>query len=241
MTAPKAPAKIIRILLDGQSIPLIDNDHWKLTLPAGSDPTTMAARFKIVLATTCGEEPIEVATVSADGQLEGQWPAPALLHVDREGVGSAVTVSVGSIVPDGATTKVLVGACPTARDIRVDDTVVGQLATSTIVDAKGGHCYELMTSGFPSARLESKRTYERAIDLFLPPEVPADKNVLRRCEHGSGSFASLMGTPTATRAPPPTISPEGAFTANPLSKSNAKVPPPAPTTKPKPAPKKPRH
>lgn len=190
----------------------------------------MAARFKIVLATTCGDDAIEIVAVSAGGQLEGKWPAPATIHVDREGVGSAATVSVGSIVPDGATTSVLIGACPTAREIRVDDVVVGEIGTSTIVDAKGGHCYELMTSGFPSARLESKRTYERPLDLFLPPEVPADKTVLRRCEHGSGSLASLMGAPTAKQAPPKASSPEGAFTANPLAK-----PPPA---KPKP---KPRH
>lgn len=200
----------------------------------------MAARFKIVIATTCGDDPTEIVAVSAGGELEGKWPAPATVHVDREGVGSAATVSVGSIVPDGATTRVLIGECPTARDIRVDDVVVGQVGTSTIVDAKGGHCYELMTSGFPSARLESKRTYERPLELFLPPEVPADKTVLRRCEHGSGSLASLMGTPTAKEAPPKANSPEGAFTANPLAKPSAKPPPPKPKPKPKPPSNKPR-
>jgi hypothetical protein len=233
VTAPKAPAKIVRIQFDGSSISLIDDEHWKLTLPADSDPTTMAARFKVVLATTCGDEPFDVVSVSADGELECKWPAPAVLHVDREGVGSAASVSVGSIVADAASTKVLIGACPTAREVRIDDTVVGQIGTSTIVDAKGGHCYELMTSGFPSARLESQRIYERPLDLFLPPEIPTDKIALRRCEQGgSASLASLMGASTAV---PAHDSPVGAFTINPNSKT--KPPPPKPPAKP---PKKPR-
>lgn len=201
----------------------------------------MASRFKIVLATTCGDEPIEVVAVGRDGQLEGKWPVPAMLHVDNEGVGSAATVSVGSIVSDVPSTKVLIGACPTARDVRVDDVVVGQIATSAIVDARGGHCYEVMTNGYPTARLESKRMYERAIDLFLPPEIPTDKVTLRRCEgHGSGSSASLTELLGAPVAVPSHNAPVGAFTINPNSKS--KPPPPATTTKPpaKP-PKKPRH
>lgn len=254
MTAPKAPAKIIRIQFDSGSIPLIDNEHWRLELPPGSDPTTMASRFKVVLATTCGDEAIEVVAVSPEGQLEGKWPAPATLHVDNEGVGSAATVSVGSIVPDTASTKVLVGACPTARDIRIDDAIVGQIGTTTIVDARGGHCYEVMTNGYPTARLESKRTYERAIDLFLPPEIPTDKVSVRRCEgaltgaggggadvgsagpprggSGSASLTELLGGAAAV---PSHDAPVGAFTINPSSKP--KPPPPKPPAKP---PKKPR-
>lgn len=225
MTAPKAPAKIVRILFDERAIPFIDDAHWKLTLPAGSDPTTMASRFKVVLATTCGDEAIEVVAVTPEGELEGKWPSPAAIHIDREGVGSAVSVSVGAIVPSDTSTNVLVGACATARDIRIDDAVVGQIGTSTIVDAKGGHCYEVMTSGFPSARLESKRVYERPIDLFLPPAVPMDKIALRRCEQGgSASLSELMGAPVAV---PAHDAPVGAFTINPNSKSRP-TPPKAP-------------
>jgi hypothetical protein len=233
VTAPNAPGKIIRILFDGHPIPLIDNEHWKLTLPSGSDPTTMASRFKVALATTCFEDAFDVVAVGPKGELQTKWPAPAMLYIDREGVGSAASVSVGSTVVDGTSAKILVGACPTARDIRVDDNVVGQLGASTIVDAKGGHCYELMTNGFPSARLEAKRVYERPLDLFLPPEIPPDKTALRRCERGSASLAELLGSPatTATHATAP-----GVFTANPHSRT--KPPPPHPTTKP-PA-KKPR-
>lgn len=240
ITAPNAPAKIIRIQFDAGSIPLIDHEHWKLTLPPGSDPTTMASHFKVVLATTCGEESVEVVAVSPEGQLEGKWPVPAMLHVDNEGVGSAATVSVGSIVVDAATTKVLVGACATARDIRIDDAVVGQIGTSTIVDAKGGHCYEVMTNGYPTTRLESKRTYERAIDLFLPPEIPMDKISLRRCEgRSSGNSASLTELLGAPVAVPSHNAPVGAFTINPSSKSN--LPPPTTTRPPGKAPKKPRN
>ena len=193
----------------------------------------MASRFKIVLATTCGDEAVEVVAVSPTGQLEGKWPVPATLHVDNEGVGSAATVSVGSIVADAPSTKVLVGACPTARDIRIDDAVVGKIDASAIVDAKGGHCYEVMTNGYPTARLESKRVYERAVDLFLPPEIPTDKVTLRRCEgRSSGSSASLTELLGAPVAVPSHNAPVGAFTINPNSKPK---PPPA-----KP-PKKPRH
>jgi hypothetical protein len=236
ITAPNAPAKIIRILFDDHPIVLIDDQHWKLTLPSGSDPTTMASRFKVALATTCFEEAMEVVAVSPTGELQAKWPAPAILYVDREGVGSAASVSVGSMVVDGTSAKVLPGACQGARDIRVDDSVVGQLGTSTIVDAKGGHCYELMTNGFPSARLDAKRVYERPLDLFLPPEIPTDKTALRRCENGSASLAELMGSPangpakTGANGPVP-----GAFTANPHSKTKPPPPPPA-----KPPPKKPR-
>lgn len=226
VTAPGAPAKIIRIQFDGHSIPLIDDEHWKLTLPSGSDATTMASRFKVVLATTCFDEAIEVTAVSPEGRLEGKWPTPAMVYVDREGVGSAASVGVGSIVVDGTSAKVLVGSCPTARDIRVDDNLVGQLGTSTIVDAKGGHCYEVVAGGYPNARLEGKRVYERPLDLFIPPEIPIEKTALRRCEHGSASLTEILGAPTTT-------APGGAFTANPLSKSK---PPPPPT----PTPKKPR-
>lgn len=174
----------------------------------------MAARFRIVLPTTCGDEPIEVTSVSPEGVLEAKWPTSSTVWVDREGVGSAATVSVGALVVESTTAKVLVGTCPTARDIRVGDPIVGQMGASTIVDAKGGHCYELVTSGFPGARLEGARTYERAFEVFLPSETPADKVALRRCSSSLVSFASAMGTsgkpaPTFTSltptkpAPPP--------------------------------------
>lgn len=185
----------------------------------------MASRFKIVLATTCFDEAVDVTAVSSDGRLEAKWPAPATVYVDREGVGSAASVSVGSIVVDGAEAKVLVGSCTTARDVRIDDTIAGQLGASTIVDAKGGHCYEVVEGGRPGARLEGKRVYEHALDLFLPPEIPLEKTALRRCERGSASLAELLGAPAT-----PTTTTPGAFTANPLSKTK----PPAP-------PKKPRH
>lgn len=231
VTAPGAPAKIIRIQFDGHAVPLIDNEHWKLTLPSGSDPSAMASRFKVFLATTCFDEAVEVTAVSPDGRLEGKWPAPAMFYVDREGVGSGASVAVGSTVIDGTEAKVLVGACPTARDIRIDDDLVGQLGVSTIVDAKGGHCYEVVDRGRPGARLEGKRVYEHALDLFLAPEIPVEKTALRRCEHGSASLAELLGAPPAR----PTTTTAGAFTANPHSK--AKPPAFPPPAKP---PKKPR-
>jgi hypothetical protein len=234
---PNAPAKVTRVQYDGQAIPIIDELHWKLTLPHGTDPTTLAPKFRILLPTTCGDEPIDVASVAPSGELTGKWPASTTLYVDREGVGSAATVSAGAFVIEGEKATVLTGAtCQGGRDVRVEDTVVGQAGTSTIVDAKGGHCYEVITSGFPAARLEGKRVYERPLDLFIPAEIPVDKTALRRCEHGSASFASLMGASTPTTKTT-TSAPAGAFTANPLSKSKPKPPPPKPPAKP---PRKPR-
>jgi hypothetical protein len=132
---------------------------------------------------------------------------------------------VGSFVVDGASAKALVGSCPTARDVRVDETIVGQIGSSSIVDAKGGHCYEVVTNGFPGVRLEGRRlyVYERPIDLFLASEIPLEKTGLRRC---AAAFASLMPSPTTNAGP--------VFTSAPASLKPPKTkPPPKPPRKPR--------
>lgn len=209
----------MRVEFDGRPLPIVDGKHWRLALPARTDPATTASRFRVVLPTTCFEDTVEVERVSNTGELFGKWPAQSTLHVDREGVGSPATVSVGSFVVDRASMAVVVGSCPTAREIRVDEVVVGSMGASTIVDAKGGHCYEILANGIPAgARLEGKRVYEQAIDLFLASEVPNDKTALRRCSPASlSSLAAVMPassstqtvwfTPPSKPKPPPPVKP----------------------------------
>jgi hypothetical protein len=121
-------------------------------------------------------------------------------------VGSAATVSVGSSTFEESNAKVVLGTCPSAREIRVDDALVGKVGASTIVDAKGGHCYEVMSNGFPGARLEGARTYEAPLDLFLPAEAPTDKTVVRRCSLPFAAIASHVPQAATTYVlakPPP--------------------------------------
>lgn len=173
----------------------------QVILQTSCGPTKVPGKLVFGLAKSAGpaSEDKERDEVKAPGDKvlsEIEYAAPPLVDVfvDTDGAsGAKVAVGALPLEDEKPPFRVALGACPTARDVRVDGTSVGTLAAKALpydkdkppvrafVDAKGGHCYEKKVHVYveqgtgdniaPSKieQLAPARVYEVEVDDFLVP------------------------------------------------------------------------
>lgn len=192
---------------------------YSVKVPAGEHVADRA--FTVLIATSCGTEKIPATLalgiarakgVSAEDrersetkpgervltELEYEAPKQARVYVDTDGAGSAkVEIGTTQVSLSKRDHDVVVGTCPTAREVKVDGKAEGsinietrsvtassgkkvEVPGTTLVDPTGKHCYEVVTHLYTEKeldtsnmarsapkRLEGAKVYAQDIDDFM--------------------------------------------------------------------------
>jgi hypothetical protein len=192
---------------------------YSVKVPAGEHAADRD--FKVVIATSCGTEKIPATLalgiaratgVAAEDkertetkpgkpvltELKYEAPKAARVYLDTDRAdGTKVEVGATALSVDKAEHDVVVGTCPTAREVKIDGKGAGsinvktrivtassgkkvEVPSTTLVDPTGKHCYEVLTHIYTEKdldtsnmarsapkRLERAQVYEQDIDDFM--------------------------------------------------------------------------